>query len=68
MRALRCLLRRWLGIPTRGDIRAIVLREIDADAAWRDGSAGQTPACARREREIQRLMATTSGRREDTRA
>ncbi|MEJ7933524.1 hypothetical protein WG907_04530 [Sphingobium sp. AN558] len=30
---IRALILRWLGAPTRADIRAMILREIDADRA-----------------------------------
>jgi len=66
---LRNRIRRWLGVPTRADIRAIVLREIDADYAWldRDDSKGTTLEASRRNHEINRITAIAFGYREDTR-
>lgn len=60
-------LRRWLGIPTREEIRTMILREIDADAAWHMAATGKTAETARRDFRIDRDVAIMSGHREDTR-
>lgn len=64
---LRQAIRRWLGIPSEAEIRAAVLREIDADTVWRSPEPGETFASQRRNHEIERISAVAFGRREDTR-
>jgi hypothetical protein len=60
------LLLRWLGIPTRADIRAMILREIDADAVWRAPSL-KTAEFDREQLDSARQVAIMVGSREDTR-
>lgn len=67
MNWLRNRIRRWLGVPTRTDIRTIVLREIDADTVWREGQATETHSVRRRRRHAERDAAIHFGGREDTR-
>ena len=70
MSFIRNLIRRWLGIPSPEDIRAMILREIDADAAWRereaDGIVGPSLLARRLTAERERGGATIMGLREDT--
>lgn len=55
---MRNLIRRWLGVPTRAEVRKIAQREIDADRAWRYGSTQDEreieAARIRQEREARR--------------
>lgn len=63
------LIRRWLGVPTRAEVRGMVLREIDADAAWRDApKSGRTFGSEGVIRSRDRSVAIILGEREDTRA
>lgn len=64
--SIRSRIRRWLGVPTHAEIRAIALREIDADAVWKSPSL-KTPQSDRRDLEIERHVAISMGKREDTR-
>ena len=64
--SIRDAIRRWLGVPTREGIREQILREIDADAVWREG-ATEAPFKARRHRDADRRSAIMFGKREDTR-
>jgi len=69
MRALIC---RWLGIPTREEIRAAILLEIDAEKAWLlhdDLPSRDRPNLVglRLDSEACREFAIQCGRREDTR-
>ena len=65
---LRKLIRRWLGVPSFKQSRAIALEEIDADAVWADtGSRRKTFSHLRKTREEERDMAIVAGDREDTR-
>jgi hypothetical protein len=60
-------IRRWLGIPTQTEIRAMILREIDADAVWQNPAPGEAYGHQRETREIYRRTAIAFGKREDTR-
>jgi hypothetical protein len=62
----RNLIRRWLGVPTREEIRAMILREIDADTAWKTDS-DHTLEVLRRNAGTERSVAISFGYREDTR-
>ena len=63
------LICRLLGIPSKAEIRAMILREIDADRVWREGSvvdrieAGSSRWRLSRKRDA----AVSLGEREDTR-
>ena len=62
------LIRRWLGVPTRAEIREMILREIDADAVWRDGNIlHRTFEFQRADKERARKVAVLTGKRENTR-
>lgn len=66
---MRNLIRRWLGVPTRAEIREMILREIDADAVWRTSPRiGESKIATRVQREQDRAFAQEIGAREDTRA
>lgn len=69
MSGVRSIIRRWLGIPSESDIRAMILREIDADAVWREGPDDNalTHKARRIERARDRSAAILFGQREDTR-
>lgn len=59
-------IRRWLGIPTREEIRAQILREIDADAAW-GSNLPRSHAAQREARAHRRDIDIELGLRENTR-
>lgn len=66
---MRNLIRRWLGAPTRAEIREMILREIDADAVWQSRPRiGGSTIAHRVQREQDRAVAQEIGAREDTRA
>ena len=67
MSGVRDLIRRWLGVPTAEQVREIVLREIDADAVWREEPSATTHKVRRMEKETSRHAAIMLGGREDTR-
>lgn len=64
---LRAVIRRWLGIPERREIRSQILREIDADAIWRGDGDGRTFAAQADDLARERRVAIALGQREDTR-
>lgn len=65
---LRSAVRRWLGVPSREEVRVQILREIDADAVWRQcrdpyaSLSGERLAAG-----ATRNAAIELGKREDTR-
>ncbi|SES08112.1 hypothetical protein [Sphingobium sp. YR768] len=64
---IRAAILRWLGIPTRAETRAMILREIDADRAWLRDDDDIGPIRHRQRGEMRRYLAIESGKREDTR-
>lgn len=64
---IRAALRRWLGVPTREEIRAMVLREIDADRVTGSCHFQESLVPSRIELEAARDRFIRNGKREDTR-
>lgn len=69
---MRARIRRWLGVPTHSEVRAAILREIDADkaaeVAAEKGRASIIDMMTwRRERARAREARIVQGYREDTR-
>lgn len=64
---MSALIRRLLGIPSKAEIRAMILREIDAEHVWAMERSGAPKHLQRAMREGDRDWAITLGTREDTR-
>lgn len=64
---MSALIRRLLGVPSKAEIRAMILREIDADYAWQMERSCTSKRAQRLGREGDRDWAITLGTREDTR-
>ncbi len=61
---MRAALRRWLGVPDRAEVEAIVLGEIDRDQAWKTGPHRHGILNERRAIEGERRRAIQAGNRE----
>lgn len=64
---IRAAIRRWLGVPSYLEARAITLAEMDADTVWKSppSETGLTASAERRELRNVREVAIRLGYREN---
>lgn len=64
---IRRAIRRWLGVPSYLETRAIALAEADADAVWKaePGVGRRNPKAERRDLAAAREIAIRLGHREN---